>query len=133
MDFDNLLLTPVFIILLYFILKRIISKYEDTILKKTSNNFGYLTSELNFISIRMDDIFSLFTFGRYAPIRLFFRTISFSSFCKFFHFFHELYAKIYKQFAAVSVCLVYFIVMRVILIFFPKKYFFNVFKYKRLT
>lgn len=55
--------------------------------------------------IKMDAIFSFFTFGRYAPINLIFAAIGFSGLWKLFLFFYDQYPKMHKQFA---ICILFF-------------------------
>ena len=71
----------------------------DLSLVKAPDNQGYFREEGNFMVIRLDAIFSFFSFGSYAVINLFFACLAFSGLWKLYIFFYTQYPKLHKQFA----------------------------------
>ena len=62
-------------------------------------NTGYYRSEANFFIIKLVAFFSLFCFGKYIIINLFFSMLAFSGIWKLFLFFYERYPNYHKKMA----------------------------------
>ncbi len=62
-------------------------------------NRGYFRDESNYMIIRLDTLFSFFSFGSFAVNNLFFAALAFSGLWKLYLFFYEQYPKLHKQFA----------------------------------
>lgn len=74
-------------------------KEFDLSLVKNPFNRGYFRDESNYMVIRLDAIFSFFSFGIFAVINLFFAALAFSGLWKLYLFFYEQHPKLHRQFA----------------------------------
>ena len=74
-------------------------KEFDLSLVKNPFNRGYFRDESNYMVIRLDAIFSFFSFGTFAVINLFFAALAFSGLWKLYLFFYEQHPKLHRQFA----------------------------------
>lgn len=82
--------------------------FDITLLANPYNN-GYFKSESNYFITKLVALFSLFSFGSYSVINLFFSMISFSGVWRLYKFFYEQYPKLHKQFAIVILYLPNFV------------------------